>query len=188
VTPWQLAAWCIKATASALVVPAMVDANRDTGATCRQLANEIMASPLPGENDLTSMAIMVAVGAIEGAWNPQTIGDCKIPHPANDKKWHACTWDREPQSFGMFQIHLPGATVTREGWSGKWLLAHPQDAAHVAYRLVAQSLAFTSQLAVPLDRNDRLSFYARGNTSPEARRLSRFRMELADRLYREVVP
>jgi len=80
------------------------------------------------------------------------------------------------QDYCAFQIHLPGATKTAEGYTAPDLQADVTKCTAVAVRMVSQSLAACH--AKPLKH--RLAVYARGKCeSDSGRRLSAYKFYLA---------
>lgn len=85
------------------------------------------------------------------------------------------------QSHCWAQIYLPNGQKTAEGWTGAELRADPKKCATVAVRLIKQSFERS-----PACEGCGLTVYARGRDTPDGRRLSRTRMNLAHRLVSEV--
>jgi len=148
------------------------------------LADEATASPIfvgPDGAERTA-ALALALSWMEGGNNPAAIGDCKIPYPENDGKWHPCTTDRIPQSFCALQVHLPGGSHTAEGWSSADLLTDPVKCVRAGLRIAKVSIVADPTGSCPL------CMYAGGAVNTVTRRLSENRMQLAKKLLKEIVP
>lgn len=148
------------------------------------LADEATASPIfvgPDGAERTA-ALALALSWMEGGNNPAAIGDCKIPYPENDGKWHPCTTDRIPQSFCALQVHLPGGSHTAEGWSSADLLTDPVKCVRAGLRIAKVSIVADPTGSCPL------CMYAGGAVNTVTRRLSDNRMQLAKKLLKEIVP
>lgn len=128
------------------------------------MADEALAAPLALGDDgvRLTMAVEVSLAWFEGSNQAN-------PRGSNDGGASHC-WG---------QIYLPGGARTKEGWTGAELRADPGKCAAVVVRIVKESVE-----KGPVDCP--LCLYARGRVTPEARRLSKMRWELARKIAREV--
>ena len=138
-----------------------------------QLAEAIAAraeseAPLfKGDDDRRkTSAFLIAIAFRESSLQANAVGD----HVAG-----------KPTSFCAFQIHLPFAARTSEGWTGLDLAEDPEKCVTIALRMIRQSMQMCP--AHPL------AFYASGPSGCEnarAQRISRDRLAIAQRLLRDV--
>ncbi len=138
-----------------------------------QLAEAIAAraeseAPLfKGDDDRRkTSAFLIAIAFRESSLQANAVGD----HVAG-----------KPTSFCAFQIHLPFAARTSEGWTGSDLAEDPEKCVTIALRMIRQSMQMCP--AHPL------AFYASGPSGCEnvrAQRISRDRLAIAQRLLRDV--
>jgi hypothetical protein len=145
------------------------------------IAQAAQADPIDGNEQLAA-GYLVALAWFENGNDGTRIGD-------------------HGSSFCFGQIYLPNGARTREGWTGPELVADPAKCATVTLRMVKQSIA-----AGPHTHGLELVFYARGGQwahkcvhgaveeecnpgeTPIAVSLSKHRVELVDKLLREVKP
>jgi len=145
--------------ASAILVP-----NRDHAALDAAITARVDAELPLFKDDADkrkTAALLVSISFRESSLRNDAIGD-------------------KGQSSCAFQIYLPSAQKTREGWSGPELRDDPIKCVTVAMRLLRESFR--------VDARNPVAFYARGPRwqAPEARRISADRMALARRLLAQV--
>lgn len=154
-TKMALVAWGLTAS-----VVASNGARKLSSTVLSAMADAALANPVPvadGEDGpLTTMAYEVALAWLEGANNGGAIGDGH-------------------NSYCWGQIYLPNGARTREGWSGPELVSDPLKCANVVVRIVHTSIAMGP-------KDCELCLYARGRVTPEARRISGHRVDLARKL------
>lgn len=118
------------------------------------------------EDHKRTAAFLVAIAFRESSLRADAVGD----HQGG-----------KPTSFCAFQVNLPYAHKTAEGWSAADLLADPHKCVAAALHMLRQSMRICP--AYPL------AWYAAGPAgcaSPRAQRISRDRMAIAQRLLRDV--
>jgi len=141
-----------------------------------ELAKQVFDKPLfAGPNGaLQDAALMTALAWTEGGNQPAVVGDCRGLRPGDPKCDHA-----RATSFCVYQIHLEPGQKTDEGWTGADLSSDPKKCIAVARRHLRASIT-KGPAECPL------CIYARGRDTPEARKLSATRMNLAAKLLKEV--
>ena len=122
------------------------------------MADAALANPVVDGEDgpRVTMGYEVALAWFEGANDGRAIGDGH-------------------NSYCWGQIYLPNGARTKEGWSGPELVSDPLKCANVVVRIVHTSIA-----QGPSDCE--LCLYARGRVTPEARRISKHRVDLVKKL------
>lgn len=135
------------------------------------MATAALDRPISDTDDgvKTMMGYEVALAWMEGGnhdGQPPRLG----PHADNDGG----------NSYCWAQIYLPNGAKTWDGWTGKDLVEDPVKCAKAAALIIKYSVSHG-----PVDCP--LCLYARGRVTEEARRLSKHRTDLANRLLHEVL-
>jgi hypothetical protein len=151
--------------AAQLLVP-----ERDTIAVVEAIADRVAVErPLfaDDEDRLRTASLVMSIAFREGSLGHHVEGD------------HS---HGTPSSWCTMQINLAPGARTTEGWTGPELRDDPAKCVAVGFRMLRDSIR--------VDPRNPVSFYARGPRwqGVEARRLSRDRVALAERLLRECSP
>jgi hypothetical protein len=157
VTKMALVAWGLSAS-----LVASHGARKLSSSVLDAMADAALENPVVVGDDgpRVTMGYEVAIAWLEGANDGAALGDGR-------------------SSYCWGQIHLPHGARTREGWSGRELLSDPHKCATVVVRIVRSSI-----VRGPADCA--LCLYARGRVTPEARRMSKHRVDLVHELLRLV--
>lgn len=140
---------------------------RDHDVLARAIVSHVESDPRLFANDddgLRSSGLYVALLFRESSLRNDAVGDGGRSHCAG-------------------QVYLPNDAKTREGWSGADLRGDADKCLTVVSRMLRASIG--ACWAFPVET--RLSVYARGRCdSAEGQRLSRDRIQLGDKLFRDV--
>lgn len=152
-----------------MAASSLLSPQRDHHDLAEAIATRVEAEPplFKGDDDrIRTAAWLVAIAFRESSLRADAVGD----HVGG-----------KPTSFCAFQIHLPGGSKTREGWTGAEIAEDAAKCVTVAMRLLRASMR-----ACPASP---LAWYAAGPSGCEnvrAQRISRDRMAIAQRLVRDV--